>query len=65
MHLANDLFLQGISVQPIIYPGVVENSARLRFFLSSAHTKEQINKTIKLVASLMTEKIQVGNTVTA
>jgi len=32
----------GINVQPILYPAVSEKSARLRFFLSSDHTDDQI-----------------------
>lgn len=44
---SNDLFKKGINVQPIIYPAVPDNQARLRFFISSAHTEEQIHFTIK------------------
>jgi 8-amino-7-oxononanoate synthase len=36
-----------ISVAPAIYPGVEENMARLRFFLNSSHTKEQIDYTVQ------------------
>lgn len=42
------LFERGINVQPIMYPVVPEKSARLRFFLSSEHTEEQIDKTVSL-----------------
>ena len=35
--LADRLFKRGINAFPIIPPGVPEKSARLRFFLSSAH----------------------------
>lgn len=49
--LSNLLFEQGINVQPIIYPAVEERAARLRFFLSSTHTDEQISSTVALVAS--------------
>ena len=48
--LSNALFEQGINVQPIIYPAVEERAARLRFFLSSIHTSEQIETTVNLVA---------------
>jgi 8-amino-7-oxononanoate synthase len=47
--LSNLLYDQGINVQPIIYPAVEERAARLRFFLSSTHTSEQINTTVELV----------------
>lgn len=44
--LAGAMFKQGINVQPIIYPAVEENVARLRFFISSTHTNEQIRYAI-------------------
>jgi len=37
-------------VQPILYPAVQENSARLRFFLSSQHSEEQIRSTVAVLA---------------
>jgi 8-amino-7-oxononanoate synthase len=40
--LSNQLFERGINVQPIIYPAVEEKAARLRFFLSAAHTEQHI-----------------------
>ncbi len=48
--LSNQLFEQGINVQPIIYPAVEERAARLRFFLSATHTTAQIESTVSLVA---------------
>ena len=45
--IANLLFEAGINVQSIIYPGVEEHAARLRFFINSMHTKEQIEKAIE------------------
>lgn len=50
--LSNQLFEQGINVQPIVYPAVEEKSARLRFFLSSQHTEEKI----KLASKIMKER---------
>ena len=44
--LAQALFQRGINVQPIVYPAVPENAARLRFFVSSEHTEEQIRSTV-------------------
>ena len=49
--LSNNLLREGINVQPIIYPAVEERSARLRFFLSSLHTEEQVHKTIDALQS--------------
>lgn len=50
--LSNTLFEHGINVQPIIYPGVEEASARLRFFISSLHTQAQIDRTFDLLARI-------------
>ncbi len=50
MQLSRALFERGISVQPMIYPAVAENAARLRFFLSCSHTDEQIDYTVNVVA---------------
>jgi 8-amino-7-oxononanoate synthase len=48
--LAQALYQRGINVQPILYPAVQENSARLRFFLSSQHSEEQIRSTVAVLA---------------
>jgi 8-amino-7-oxononanoate synthase len=45
--LSNALLERGINVQPILYPAVPEKSARLRFFVSSGHTEEQIRETVR------------------
>ncbi len=45
--LSQALFERGINVQPILYPAVPEKSARLRFFICSDHTEEQIDFTIQ------------------
>ena len=47
--LSGRLFERGINVQPILYPAVPEKSARLRFFVSSEHTPEQITSTVQAV----------------
>jgi len=52
--LANALFQAGVNVQPIIYPAVEEDAARLRFFLSAEHTAEQLVHTADLVADELT-----------
>lgn len=56
--VANFLYEHGVNVQPIIYPAVKDKAARLRFFISSAHSTEQIDWVIKLVAENI-EKIQL------
>ncbi|APV50841.1 8-amino-7-oxononanoate synthase [Betaproteobacteria bacterium GR16-43] len=48
--LAEALFERGINVQPIIYPAIPENAARLRFFLSSAHTEAQVQAAVDHLA---------------
>jgi 8-amino-7-oxononanoate synthase len=50
--LSNALFDEGISVYPIVAPAVEERTARLRFFLSCAHTEEQIRQTVDAAAHL-------------
>jgi 8-amino-7-oxononanoate synthase len=47
--LAQALFERGINVQPILYPAVPERAARLRFFLTSAHSEAQIRKTARIL----------------
>jgi 8-amino-7-oxononanoate synthase len=48
--LSRELLDRGINVQPIIYPAVEERASRLRFFISSTHTEEQIRFTVSAVA---------------
>lgn len=43
----------GINVQPILYPAVPERSARLRFFLSCDHTREQVDTTLEVLAAFL------------
>ena len=50
LQLSHQLFERGINVQPILYPAVEEAAARLRFFISSTHTDEQIIQTCDAVA---------------
>lgn len=47
--LSNRMLERGVNVQPIIYPAVEERGARLRFFLNSTHTEEQIKGTIAIL----------------
>lgn len=54
--VANRLFDQGINVQPIFYPAVEEGMARLRFFISMAHTEAQITHTIQTLAAILAKK---------
>ena len=40
------LLQRGIDAQPILYPAVPENKARMRFFITAEHTEQQIAQTI-------------------
>jgi 8-amino-7-oxononanoate synthase/acyl carrier protein len=48
--LSRALIERGINVQPILYPAVEEEKARLRFFITAAHSQEQIRRTVDAVA---------------
>ena len=45
--LSNALLRRGINVNPILYPAVPEDKARLRFFVTSCHSEDQIRCTLK------------------
>jgi len=49
LRLSRALFARGINVQPILYPAVEESAARLRFFITSRHTDEQIRRTVAVM----------------
>ena len=51
--LSQKLFERGINVQPIIHPAVPERAARLRFFLSSEHTPQQITATVQAIVECL------------
>jgi 8-amino-7-oxononanoate synthase len=46
LELSRALFERGVSVFPILHPAVEESAARLRFFITSTHTEEQIRYAI-------------------
>jgi len=50
LRLSRRLFERGINVQPILYPAVEEQAARLRFFISCCHSEEQIRQTVDATA---------------
>lgn len=51
--LAAALFDSGINVDPITYPAVKESEARLRFFVSRAHTDEDLALTLSTLSRLL------------
>lgn len=50
LQLSRAMFDRGVNVQPILYPAVEESAARLRFFINSSHTEEQIRLTVEALA---------------
>ena len=55
LRLSNRLKSDGINVQPILYPAVDESAARLRFFMTSEHTEEQIRFAVDRTATHLAE----------
>jgi 8-amino-7-oxononanoate synthase len=51
--LSNDLLAAGVNALPIIHPAVPEGQARLRFFITSEHTAEQIREAVELTAQCL------------
>ena len=47
------MFEQGYNVQPILYPAVPEQAARLRFFVSCTHTEAQIASAVKSLEKII------------
>jgi 8-amino-7-oxononanoate synthase len=52
VRLSQQLLERGLNVQPMIAPAVPESGARLRFFVSAAHTTEQIRTAIDILSSV-------------
>jgi 8-amino-7-oxononanoate synthase/acyl carrier protein len=50
LQVSQALARRGINVQPIVHPAVEERAARLRFFITSKHTEEQIRYTVAALA---------------
>ncbi len=50
VRLTESLHESGINALPIIFPAVPMKASRLRFFITSKHTPEQIRKTVQLTA---------------
>ena len=46
LKLSRALLDRGISVQPVLHPAVDESAARLRFFLTSMHSEQQLRQVI-------------------
>jgi 8-amino-7-oxononanoate synthase len=48
--LAQRIYNRGVYALPIIPPGVPDKSARLRFFITSEHSKQQIEQAVAITA---------------
>lgn len=57
VQLSNELLKAGVNALPIIYPAVQEGLARLRFFLTSDHTSEQLEIAVTLTAGILRDLI--------
>ena len=53
MQASHMMFERGINVQPILHPAVEEKAARLRFFITSEHTEEQIRHTVDVLTEVL------------
>jgi 8-amino-7-oxononanoate synthase len=51
--LSAGLAQRQVEVKPIVYPAVEEAAARIRFFLSSEHTPEQLTYTLEALRELL------------
>ncbi|MDR1492889.1 MAG: aminotransferase class I/II-fold pyridoxal phosphate-dependent enzyme [Planctomycetaceae bacterium] len=63
LRLSKALFDAGINALPIVHPAVEEKAARLRFFITSAHTEQQIRKTVDVTAEelrKLTDALRAG-----
>ncbi|MEA2193579.1 MAG: hypothetical protein QOG42_13, partial [Solirubrobacteraceae bacterium] len=50
LRLSTALLRRGVNVNPILYPAVPEELARLRFFVTSCHSEEQIRYAVQALA---------------
>jgi 8-amino-7-oxononanoate synthase len=50
LQLSEALFQRGINVDAILYPAVDKDAARVRFFITTNHTAEQIQYTVNTMA---------------
>jgi 8-amino-7-oxononanoate synthase len=53
LRVAQQLFADGINVHPIIYPATEEGKARLRFFVSTLHSEDDLRRAADAVADVV------------
>ncbi|OBA70637.1 hypothetical protein A5641_12400 [Mycobacterium sp. 1554424.7] len=54
LRLSDALTRRGINADPIVFPAVPEDEARLRFFVTSCHSEEQIRSMVQVLAEELT-----------
>ncbi|OBI93517.1 hypothetical protein A9X00_01345 [Mycobacterium sp. 1245805.9] len=54
LRLSDALTRRGITADPIVFPAVPEDEARLRFFVTSCHSEEQIRSIVRVLAEELT-----------
>jgi 7-keto-8-aminopelargonate synthetase-like enzyme len=47
------LLADGINVQPMVWPAVPNERARLRFFIAATHTERELEHTVRVLAAAM------------
>lgn len=69
IRLSDVLHRRGINVDPVISPAVEQDKARLRFFVSSEHSQEQIRQAVQVmveeIAKLPARTTVIGETLGA
>ena len=55
--LSNLLMKEGIFTIPVTYPAVAEKSARIRFFINSEHSQEQMEAAIAATARVLSQLV--------
>jgi len=53
MRVSQQLLESGINVQPLVYPAVAPDAARLRFFVSTLHTEDQLMQTAEILCETL------------
>jgi len=61
IRISESLLARGINVMPIGYPAVPPDQARLRFFVNSTHSEEQIRHTIDALAEELAGRAPGGS----
>ena len=54
--IAHKLLRAGLYLQPIVYPAVAKHKSRFRISVSSAHTQEQLDESVAILARVLTEE---------